>query len=575
MAFRDGRKSLGSRRFHLNISAAGFGILAMLVAAWQGPAPMAVAAELSTQSGDPAPVPPAAEVKTARPKVTEELQDAVSAATTPSAKTKLLNSLLSESASSDSTDAARYARLLAVRDLFVTHGEPELAVKAGALLARQFEVDPWEARREPLQDLVKSGSVPVLLRVVETALRAMDEAIQARAFDAAQKLGESATQATAKTKDAELRKYVTPRVKDVAALKKEWTRIESITSKDPSTPEAKREFGMYLCVFEGHWEEGLALLSESDDEKLAELAKQELQHPAGPNPQLGLGNAWFDAAAKRKGAIQSAFRSRAGYWFEKAMPSASEADWKKVSKRVLECPYQEGHRFLPRTITLALGPQAQYEMRLIPAGTFSMGQAGQGHEVTLTRPYYIGTTEVTHAQWLAVMKQLPTNHKGDPRVAVHGADWYGVKKYIDALQQTKWGGQYRFRLPTEAEWEYACRAGTTTDHPWGDSSELMSEYGWVAPDAGMAPRIVAQLKPNRYGLYDMLGNMWEWTGDFYEPYPPGPAVDPTGPVIATAIAVRGGSWLYSREHATSWIRRGEELTRRDHYFGFRFVCQIR
>jgi formylglycine-generating enzyme required for sulfatase activity len=575
MTFRDGRESSGSRRFDLLAKALRSGLLAMLAVVWHGSVPTVVAAELSTQSGDPAPVPPAAEVKAARSKVTQELQEAVAATTTPSAKTKLLRSLLSESASADSSDAARYARLLAVRDLFVTHGEPELAVKAGALLARHFEVDPWEERREPLQDLAKSTIVPVLARVMETALRAMDEAIQARAFDAAQKLGESATQAVARTKDAELRKYVTPRVKEVAAIKKEWVRVESLTSKDPSTPEAKREFGLYLCVFEGHWDEGLALLAESDDEKLAELAKQELQGPATSNLQLDLGNAWFDAAAKRKGAIQSAFRSRAGHWFEKAMPAASEADWKKVSKRVLECPYQDGHRFLPRTITLALGPQAQYEMRLIPAGTFSMGQAGQGHEVTLTRPYYIGTTEVTHAQWLAVMKQLPTNHKGDPRVAVHGADWHGLKKFIDALQQTKWGAQYRFRLPTEAEWEYACRAGTTTDHPWGDSSELMSEHGWVAPDAGDAPRIVAQLKPNRYGLYDMLGNMWEWTGDFYEPYPPGPAVDPTGPVITTAIAVRGGSWLYSREHANSWIRRGEELTRKDHYFGFRFVCQIR
>lgn len=195
---------------------------------------------------------------------------------------------------------------------------------------------------------------------------------------------------------------------------------------------------------------------------------------------------------------------------------------------------------------------------LIPAGTFMMGspegEPGRRgnenqHQVTLTRPFYMQTTEVTQGQWKALMGRNPSRYPdcGDD-CPVERVSWHYVQEFIAELNKL---GEGTYRLPTEAEWEYAARAGSTTAFANGDITEIGSKHdpnldamGWYAYNSGGRTHRVAQKQPNAWGLYDMHGNVWEWVQDgakYYENYPSGSVTDPEGTSTGPLRVLRGGS----------------------------------
>jgi formylglycine-generating enzyme required for sulfatase activity len=182
--------------------------------------------------------------------------------------------------------------------------------------------------------------------------------------------------------------------------------------------------------------------------------------------------------------------------------------------------------------------------RLIPAGSFVMGspQDEEGryvdeaqHTVEITRPFLLKTTPVTQAQWQALMGDNPAHFQGDDRRPVEAVSWKDAARFCEALcVQTR--GAYL--LPTEAQWEYACRAGTTTAC-YGD----LDAIAWHRENSNGVTQLVAQKQPNAWGLYDMIGNVWEWCLDWYRDYPSEPQRDPQGPPSGDDCVIRGGSWL--------------------------------
>jgi eukaryotic-like serine/threonine-protein kinase len=178
---------------------------------------------------------------------------------------------------------------------------------------------------------------------------------------------------------------------------------------------------------------------------------------------------------------------------------------------------------------------------LIPAGEFLMGGETHAdekpiHRVQISRPFEIGKYPVTQAQWLAVMGHNPSYFKGANH-PVEQVSWRDVQAFLQRVNAAEDG--YLYRLPTEAEWEYACKAGTTGDDP----AEL-SEWGWYDQISDNQTHAVGQKKANPWGLHDMLGNVWEWCQDWYagEYYAGSPAVDPPGPASGPGHVTRGGSW---------------------------------
>jgi formylglycine-generating enzyme required for sulfatase activity len=184
----------------------------------------------------------------------------------------------------------------------------------------------------------------------------------------------------------------------------------------------------------------------------------------------------------------------------------------------------------------------------VAPGTFSMGDDTRSwekpaHQVTITRGFYLGKYEVTQAQYEAVVGRNPSNWKAPDRPVEHVAWGEAVEFCRLATERT---GR-RFRLPTEAEWEYACRAGSTGMWCFGNSEVGLSDYGWYSRNAGRQTHPVGRKKPNAWGLHDMHGNVSEWVADWFaeDYYRISPREDPTGPTAGQFRVRRGGSWFYA------------------------------
>ncbi len=169
------------------------------------------------------------------------------------------------------------------------------------------------------------------------------------------------------------------------------------------------------------------------------------------------------------------------------------------------------------------------------------------HPVRITRPFYLGVHEVTQGQYRAVMGENPSQFQGSDDMPVERVSWENAVAFCERLT-AKEGGRLRYRLPTEAEWEYACRAGSTTLYSFGEDLSRLDEYAWYAGNTGGVPdgkpQPVGQKLPNGWGLHDMMGNVSEWCADRYDKayYAKSPQTDPTGPSEASGQVLRGGGW---------------------------------
>ncbi len=253
-----------------------------------------------------------------------------------------------------------------------------------------------------------------------------------------------------------------------------------------------------------------------------------------------------------------------------------------------------------------LGNGATLTMALIPAGSFMMGSPpdeekeeeeegrddsheGPQHKVTITKPFYMSVTEVTQAQYMFVTGKNPSKYKGANR-PVEMVSWNDAVAFCKRLSATK---KRIFRLPTEAEWEYACRAGTTTRFNFGDKDEDLHKYGNYADRTctagsykGMKDEAhsdghdrtapAGSYKPNPWELYDMHGNVWEWCIDWHGDYADADAEakDPTGPASGDRRVLRGGSWNNLPRHCRSANRYRGDPGNRQHRYGLRVVVPL-
>ena len=212
----------------------------------------------------------------------------------------------------------------------------------------------------------------------------------------------------------------------------------------------------------------------------------------------------------------------------------------------------------------------------VKAGTFLMGSPlsednrssdETQHAVTISRSFEICATQVTQKQWAAVMGSNPSPFKGDNR-PVETVSWFDCQEFISKLNRSQ--KTYVYRLPTEAEWEFACRGGTQTAYSFMDPSSL-HEYSWSYSNSDGKTSDVGMLKPNPIGLYDMHGNVWEWCQDWYGPYNTSNDHNPTGPSSGSFRVFRGGSWGNDAQYLRSAYRGYNVPSARYYSLGFRLV----
>lgn len=210
----------------------------------------------------------------------------------------------------------------------------------------------------------------------------------------------------------------------------------------------------------------------------------------------------------------------------------------------------------------------------IKGGSFMMGsEEGESDEVPIKEvtvgDFWISKYEITQGQYREVMGENPSRLKGDD-LPVDNVSWNDAMKFCNEFGK-KYG--VTVRLPYEAEWEYACRAGTTTRYYWGD--RMNGAYAWYSKNSQESPHPVGQRKPNAWGLYDMIGNVWEWCMDWYleDYYEFRPSVNPQGPedVKHTRKVIRGGAWKFGEEYQRSANRYFSEPSYKITGHGFRIV----
>ncbi len=205
------------------------------------------------------------------------------------------------------------------------------------------------------------------------------------------------------------------------------------------------------------------------------------------------------------------------------------------------------------------------EFVAIPAGSFIMGgpenemvpeerkREKPRHKVTISKPFLMGKYEVTQRQWLEIMPKLPFKMRSNPEYnqrfigddkPVLRLSWIEAQEFVHRLNKAL--GTQSYRLPTEAEWEYAARAGTYTEYFFGDDPAELGDYAWFTLNSDKRTHPVGQKRPNPWGLYDIYGNAFEWVSDRYvhgyNYYAESPEVDPTGPEVGDIRLLRGGSW---------------------------------
>lgn len=244
----------------------------------------------------------------------------------------------------------------------------------------------------------------------------------------------------------------------------------------------------------------------------------------------------------------------------------------------------------------------------IPKGKFVMGspdseekrfQDETQHDVTISRDFYMGAMEVTQEQWKKVMGENPSQFKGDqlPVESINSELAISFCNKLSNMTAEKVAGRI-YRLPTEAEWEYACRAGSKTSYCFGDNSVPLSDYDWYADNSGIVKldsgakfkmpedikeymswlkdnncqtHNVGQKKPNAWGLHDMHGNISEWCADYYDDYASRAEIDPKGPTEGSERVFRGGCWISGSSHCRSATRTRINPKQDSFLIGFRVV----
>ncbi len=225
----------------------------------------------------------------------------------------------------------------------------------------------------------------------------------------------------------------------------------------------------------------------------------------------------------------------------------------------------------PKEFTNSIGMKFVW----IKPGSFIMGSPKEEkqlwdeeiqHKVTLTKGFYMGVHLVTQEQWVEIMDNNPSHFKGEKNLPVEQISWNDCQEFIKKLRDKD---KRSYRLPSEAEWEFACRAGTTTAYHFGFDKSMLGQYAWYDQNSESKTHPVGQKKANEWGLFDMYGNVFEWCQDWCGDYPQKDVVDPQGPEKGVGRVLRGNCWFgYSRD-CRSAIRGRHLPDSRGHSFGCR------
>jgi formylglycine-generating enzyme required for sulfatase activity len=335
-----------------------------------------------------------------------------------------------------------------------------------------------------------------------------------------------------------------------------------------------------------------AVLAQPEIKKIQRMLKSKTADGVSLGLSLleSIGATAADYAAVFTDTVTSSIARHVNKWLEGG--EGTKAEYVRYHRLLVEAKaFAARPTFLAAWVSASAKPFI--DLVSIPAGSFTMGSPGAGEKyhchdetevrVTLTRPFRMSRTVVTQGQWTAVMGTEPWRQQifqedqcGRDFPAVH-VSWHDAVLFCETLmvlerETGRFNSTQSCRLPTEAEWEYACRAGTTTAYSFGGSPKHLGDHAWYKKNSGNRLHEVAQKQPNSLGLFDMHGNVWEWCADWYADHLMG-GLDPVGPVTGFRRVRRGGGWRGAAFECRSGCRYDGGPWPRSSFIGFRVVVE--
>lgn len=537
----------------------------------------------------------AAALKKAEDAVNSLFKDDLANARTPQQRAELAAKLLQTAKDTRDDPASQFVLLRKAAELAAIAGDAGTAFAAIEQLDAVVDTLPiWAGTLDTLSKNSKTAS-----RAADKADSLIDRAYGKDDYDPASRLAGIMLAAARTARDPALLRAATARASEVAAAQAEFKKLAPAREKlanTPLDPAANAAIGRFLCFVKRDWNRGIPMLSLGDDKSLNRVAALELRDTKTIHDFVTLGDLWMELTKGNDNL--SAAQERAAYWYNQALPNVSGLVKVRIEKQLAAVSAGNARNYkmvAEKSITNSIG----MKLVLIPAGEFQMGSPEEEkerknnekrHRVRITRPYYMGVYPVTQSEYQHVAQSNPSyfstggNDSGTvagmdtSRFPVEQVSWYDAEEFCKRLSQ-KEGKTYR--LPTEAEWEYACRAGSTTPFNFGSScngreancrGQVPYGTGEKGPFLGRtAP--VGSYRPNAFGLYDMHGNLWQLCADCYDEnyYQNSPTDDPQGPAAGSGRVHRGGGWWDPPVDCRCSSRRGIDAAARNNLLGFRVV----
>jgi formylglycine-generating enzyme required for sulfatase activity len=578
------------------------------------------------------PVPDAAAQQAAKKTAGEIYGGRFALAKTADEQTALAAEMIAAGLKIQPGSADQFVLLDIARGIAAGAGDAATSLSAVKELTQRFDVPALTLEADTLLTVARQARISTQRRALaEASVNVIGKLAEADEYDRAIRLCEAAREAAQQSREHRLGNELSTQLPELRRAQQELRRYRdalAVMEDAPTEPAPNLAAGRYLCLIKGDWERGVPMLALGSDEPLKAVAVMELQGAETAEQQAAIGDAWWDVAETREGQESELLRLRAGSYYRRAAPQlAASLAGLRIKQRLEEIAKLE--RAIPRAPARSGPPRAvapfdertakQHQaawakhlgvpivqtnligMRfvLIPPGEFDMGSneaevaklqarakatkapswyielvpvEAPKHRVRITRSFALGMFEVTQAEYERVMRTNPSRSKGDPRRPVEQVSWEDAVEFcrrLSALPVEQSAGR-SYRLPTEAEWEYACRAGTTTTWQSGDDEAGLKAAAWYGGDSRRgSSNPVGQKQPNAWGLYDMHGNVWEWCSDWHGGYISTPVDDPTGPASGSSRVYRGGGWNYDARFCRSAYRAGGTPDYRNFHLGFR------
>ena len=491
------------------------------------------------------PLPPKTAIDSAKRLVAETFRKELS----ESDKTLAVKAMLETAAKTEGDYAAQAALYLSAAEVAARSGDTRQAFDAIDKLLVVFDIDEFEAKGSVLELAAENAKTSeARISVANRGLELADAALAAGRFDGADSALKTAAKASSKLRDTEVRKEIAVKRRDVEKARKQAAHVETELADarkklnaNPSDPAANEAVGKYLAFDRNDWSTGLKHLIKSPDAQLRKIAKADQAGAADPNQMAALGDLWWTLAdgadAQRD---QRGFRSRAVFWYTRAAAQLKGFAKARVEKRVAEAGEEALAAAAEQTggdngkfIDIVLAPGVLMRLVKIPASADGK-----------VKEFYLGQTEVTQKQWVALMGSNPSQIQG-LNLPVGSVSIRECEQFLKQLGEH--ARRMSFRLPTEQEYRFATLAG----EGYESIAKRITKVAWIKDNADGKLHDVAQLEPNAWGLYDILGNSWEWM--------------PGNSVWGGAIWLTAGSF-------TKGPPNGSHDTDRDHSIGLRVAA---